>query len=379
MTVLIAVAAGLAGAIAGFAVLIACWLLRRNRAQIDPALDLETWNAVADGLHNSNTDLIYWRDHFYLVHAASPFHMGSTQCRLVLRRSRDAHAWETVTEFSVPDEDIRDPKFASIGGRLFLYALPNKGLRALPYGTIYSVSENGSDWSAFAAIDHPGWLFWRPKTRDGITWYVAAYWHRHGKSILLKSHDGANWLVVSTINDGEGNDETDLEFLPDGRLLVTARLEVTPDNPWGNANASTLIAIASPPYADWRYTKSQVTRLDGPALFALGGRIFAVARFQPGKRGRYTQLGGVFSRKRTSFFLVEPDRLVHLSDLPSAGDTSYAGVVLRDGFLYASYYTSSIRHDYAWIIGMLLRSDIRVAKVRVESLVALANAKGSRS
>ena len=126
--------------------------------------------------------------------------------------------------------------------------------------------------------------------------------------------------------------------------------------------------MASPPYTEWRYAKSQVTRLDGPALFRYDGRIYAVARYQPGTRGRYTKLGSVFSRKRTSLFLVEENRLVYLSDLPSAGDTSYAGVVLRDGYLYASYYTSNIGRDYPWLVGMLVRSDIRVAKVGLESI-----------
>lgn len=353
-------------------VLIAYWMLRPNRSRVDPSLDLTTWDAVSDGLHNSNTDMIFWRDHFYLVHAASPFHLGSKRCRLVVRRSRDARTWETIATLNIPGEDIRDPKFAAIGGRLFLYALPNHGLRAMPYGTVYATSDDGVHWSAFEKIDHPGWLFWRPKTNDGVDWYVGAYWHRHGKSILLKSTDGIDWSVVSEIYRGEGNDETDIEFLPDGRLLATARLEVTPDNPWGNPNASTLIATASPPYTEWRYAKSQVTRLDGPALFRHDGRIFAVARYQPGPRGRYTKLGSVYSRKRTSLFLVEENRLVYLSDLPSAGDTSYAGIVLRDGYLYASYYTSNIGRDYPWIVGMLVRSDIRMARVGLESLVRSA-------
>ncbi|MBI1813927.1 MAG: exo-alpha-sialidase [Deltaproteobacteria bacterium] len=352
--------------------LLAYWLLRPNRSRVDPQLEIETWDAVADGLHNSNTDMIWWRDHFYLIHAASPFHMGSTRCTLVVRRSRDARTWEKLAELNIPGEDIRDPKFALIGDRLFLYALPNKGLRALPYGTVYSISDDGVRWSPFETIDHPGWLFWRPKTRDGVRWYVAAYWHRHGKSILLTSTDGVHWTIVSQINDGEGNDETDIEFLPDGRLLATARLEVTPDNPWGNPDASTLIAVAAPPYTEWHYAKSQVTRLDGPALFAHAGRLFAVARYQPGRRGRYTQLGGVFSRKRTALFAVEADRLVYLSDFPSASDTSYAGVVLRDGCLYASYYTSNIRRDYPWIVGMLVRSDIRIAKLPLTALLQLA-------
>ncbi|HUO04792.1 MAG TPA: sialidase family protein [Candidatus Binataceae bacterium] len=354
-------------------------MIRRNQSRVDPGLELATWDAVADGLHNSNTDLIFWRDRFYLVHAASPFHLGSSRCKLTVRRSADARTWETVAELNMPGEDIRDPKFAAIGDRLIMYALPNAGLRAMPYGTVYSATDDGENWSKFETIGHPGWLFWRPKTNDGHTWYVPAYWHHHGKSNLLTSTDGIKWTVVSEIYNGEGNDETDIEFLPDGRVLATARLEYTPDNPIGNANASTLIAVASPPFTEWHYAKSRVTRLDGPALFRYDGRIFAVARFQPGPRGFFTRLGSSFSRKRTSLFLVEEDGLVYLSDLPSAGDTSYAGVVVRDGYLYASYYTSDISRDYPWVIGMMLRSDIRMAKIGLQSLARLAPARHPKS
>jgi len=66
-----------------------------------------------------------------------------------------------------------------------------------------------------------GWLFWRPKSPDGKTWYVPAYWWEHGRSILLRSGDGLEWQQISTIYQGEGNDETAIEFLPDGRLLAT--------------------------------------------------------------------------------------------------------------------------------------------------------------
>ena len=65
-----------------------------------------------------------------------------------------------------------------------------------------------------------------------------------------------------------------------------------------------------------------------------------------------------------------------LSDLPSAGDTSYAGVVLRDGALFASYYTSDPTRDWPWLLGMFLRSEIRMARVELASLAALADASG---
>jgi hypothetical protein len=369
-------------ALAALGGVVAWWMLRPNRARVRAGLDIETWPVVRDGLHNSNTDLTHWRDSFWLVHAASPWHLGSTKCRLRLWRSSDGRSFQPVAELRMPGEDIRDPKFAQIGGRLLLYALPNKGRQALPYTTVYSSSDDGVTWAPLRPIEQPGWLLWRPKTRDGDTWYVPAYWHEHGRSRLFSSRDGVAWTPVSDIHEGDANDETDFEFLPDGRMLVTARLEGRADSPLGSPDAATLLATARPPYDTWTKRRSSVTRLDGPALFSHAGRVFAVARFQPGARGPLTQLGSVLSRKRTSLFLVEEDRLVHLTDFPSAGDTSYAGVVVRDGILHASYYTSDVGRDPAWILGMFLPSEIRMARVdlagvveRVESMAMAGQAR----
>jgi hypothetical protein len=176
------------------------------------------------------------------------------------------------------------------------------------------------------------------------------------------------------LHEGDANDETALEFLADGRMLFTARLEVTPDSVLGNEGARTLIGVAPPPYKDWKTVDSRVTRLDGPALFAHAGRIFAVARYQPGPFGRFTRMASALARKRTALYEVREDRLVYLSDLPSAGDTSYAGVVLRDGLLTIDYYTSDVQRDVPWILGMFQRSDIRIATLPVDRLVALADA-----
>src|SRR5690606_27995524 len=60
--------------VAGVALLLYAWL-RPNRAAIDPRLALEHWDAVSDGEHNSNTDMIEWRGDFLLVHDARPYHL----------------------------------------------------------------------------------------------------------------------------------------------------------------------------------------------------------------------------------------------------------------------------------------------------------------
>jgi len=371
----------LGGALLGLGLLLLWWTVRPNGSQVHPGLILESWEVVADGLHNSNTDLIRWEGHFYLVHAAAPSHFGSTRCHLNLLRSADGHRWDRLATFSSPDEDIRDPKLAVIGGRLFLYALVNRSFDPEPYTTVFSWSEDhGRAWTPLQRLAHEGWLFWKPKTRDGRRWYAAAYWHEHGRSALFETEDGIDWQRVAPIFEGgRRNDETDIEFLTDGSLLAVARLEGY-FREWGlgmffgDPTGATLIASALPPYESFEpLTFSRLTRLDGPALFSHGGRLFAVGRRQPILRQPFARQGSLFACKRTSLFEVGPSRLTWLSDLPSAGDTAYAGVAEAAGSLYISYYTSSIDRDVPWVVGMFNATSIRMARMDLKAVIARAD------
>jgi len=351
-------------------------IARTEKLSVDRSVVLETWKAVADGAHNSNTDMTFWDGWFYLCHQTSPYHLGSSRSRLLLWRSKDARTWEKVTEFKAERGEYRDPTFGQIKGRLFLYVLPNLTRMAEPVTTVYSSSKDGEKWGPFREVDQPGWLYWRPKTLDGKTWFVTAYWHEHGKSCLLKSPDGEKWTRVSMIHEGDHNDETDFEFLPDSRILATGRLEMR-DGLLGDREACTLLAVATPPYENWSYERSTVTRLDGPCLFPYNGRTYAIGRYQASFLPRFVEQGGLFSRKRTSLFLVEQTRMVRLTDLPSAGDTSYAGIVIQGDDLYASYYTSPIKRDPTWIEGMFGRTDIRMARISLPAMERLALEKGA--
>jgi hypothetical protein len=361
--------------LSGLGLMFYYWYKRPNRAHLATGLGLENWEAVRDGQHNSNTDLIYWQGMFYLVHAASPYHFASKQCHLILRRSEDAHNWSKIAEFSSTDEDIRDPKLACINGKLFLFALVNRSFDPEPYTTVYATSLDGQNWSPFNKIEPQGWLFWRPKSQDGKTWYVPAYWWEHGKSVLFRTNDGENWHEVSTIYEGDRNDETDIEFLADGRLIATARLENS-FNVFGDQRGCTLVTISNPPFAEWcEVSKSQVTRLDGPCLFAYQGRIYAAGRYQPYQGGPFAWQGSVFAAKRTSLYEVGEGGLKYLGDLPSAGDTSYVGAVLQGEQVYLCYYTSDTGKDYPWIIGMLEPSQIMMVKLDLRRLALLADTK----
>ena len=130
MRILKVIGIGLLAILLLVAVVLAVWFLRPNGSQVAPALEIETWDVVADGSHNSNTDMILWNGQFFLVYASSPFHFASEDSRLVLLRSDDPRSWQTLAEFDASGEDIRDPKLAVIGGRLF--SMPSRTRRSLP-------------------------------------------------------------------------------------------------------------------------------------------------------------------------------------------------------------------------------------------------------
>ena len=355
------------------------WFIRPNTSEINYSLSMEYW--VAMGLkieghsHNSNTDMIYWNGSFYLVHQNSPYHLTSKQSKLIIWRSSDAISWE-LAKIIYLHEDIRDPKFTVIGSRLYMYALINYGeFIASPETTVYTYTEDGQSWKDFEFIEPYGWLFWKPKTRDNTTWYVPAYWRGHGASILLNSTDGIHWDLISPIYYGERNDETDIEFFSDGRMISTGRLEGEVEFLFGDNIGSTVICVSKYPYKSWTYAKSQLTRLDGPCLFEYSGKIFAVGRFEPQNDPVFHQRGSFFNRKRTSLFLVTEIGLVHLADLPSAGDTSYAGVVIRGDQAYISYYSSPVNQDWPWILGVISESAIRMARIDLDRLTSLAEMK----
>jgi hypothetical protein len=354
----------------------------RNRVQTNPNLPFETWSITHNQMHNSNVDMIWYRDAFYLAHAASPFHFGTEHCTLLIKRSADGHHWEQVTELGRDMEvDVRDPKFAVIGENLFLYVFLNRATQPLPYATRSAWTNNGTHWSRLESIGHEGWLFWRPKTRDHRTWYFPAYWHKFHHNALFITSDGLKFEQIATIAIDRYINEPEIEFLPDGRLIATQRTDYCKESFHqlvGIPQTSTVISVSEPPYTEWSETaETQLTRLDGPVMFSHNGRVYGVGRAHPYNGAIFPRHGAVLAKKRTALYEVSPDGLTHISDLPSCGDTSYAGVVLRDGFVYIAYYTNDIHKDLRWLFGMMEPSEIRMVRIALNDLERVAKQMSS--
>lgn len=216
--------------------------------------------------------------------------------------------------------------------------------------------------------------YWRPdeaQVNEGIVTETRAV-AEDGRST-----DGIDWEIVSTINTGGKNDETEIEILPDGSLRATARLEdgEFADGMFGDERGATLISEAAPPFVEWsELTQSPVARLDGPVLFTYRDRTYAVGRFPPDLDGSgpFTRQGSVFARKPTSIDEVRPDGLAYLSDLPSAGDTSYVGLITDGDTGYATY--SRTDRDFPWLMGMLSPSAVKMATIDLATMEAAADA-----
>ena len=349
--------------------ILAEWYFRTNHSEVNPELKAEIWDAVTDEGHNFNTDLLIWNDYFYLIYQHSKTHFFDGDSKLVLLRSKECKEWEKISEIKYEGLEFRDPKLAVIKNTLFLYALKNSSYDPEPLQTFYATSKDAYIWSDFKEIEPNGFLFWKPKTIDNQTWYNTAYWHEHGKSILIKSNDGIKWEIVSTVYQGETNDETALEILSDGKIIITARLEADPAWHSGSKNASTLIAYSYPPYNEWTKTKSYLTRLDGPTTVNINDTIIAVGRFDPDGRENWFGMASVLGRKRTAIYLVDDNRLTLLTELPSCGDTSYPGTVKKDGYIYISYYTNDESKDYPWLMGMYSNTKIKIVKIAASQLL----------
>jgi len=336
-------------------------------------LQIQTWAITNDDKHNAFTDMVFWNDSFWLVYVSSPSHFASSKSRLVLLRSTDAKNWQEVKKFDGNGQDIRDPKFGIIHGQLFLYALLNKQFDPAPYKTIAARSNDGLSWVPFEEVTPDGWLLGRPISSDNRTWYAPAHRIDRGSAVLLQSTDGVNWTIHSAIFEGkeERADETAIQFLKDGRIIAASRLEAG-SSIFGSPQAGTLISVIAAPFITWKQiTKSNVTRLDGPNLFQAKDQVLAVGRRQPKAEGPFQWMGSAISKKRTAVFLVKENTegLIHLTDLPSSGDTSYAGAAVVNDKLFISYYTNDPGRDPSWLIGMLLPTRIQIAMIELSKLI----------
>jgi hypothetical protein len=329
--------------------------------------------------HNENTDLIRWHDAIYFVHRTAGSQVLGPNSSLRVYRSRDegkTFALQAIIP-APADRDIRDPAFYTVGKRLFIKAitrLPGFALRDQDAGSISveTHSKDGRTWSPRRAIGPEGWGFWRVARQRGV-YYSAAYEDGDLRVVLYRSKDGEHWTAGPEIYGVSADTplETELVFPHSGkRMLALVRMDGDDAHLFGNNDdLRTKVCWAKAPYRHFSCPEElHGVRLDGPVAFWWNGRLFVIAR---------KHLEGPGLRKRTALYEITgnleggPIGIVEWGVLPSAGDTSYAGVAhIRGPRFLTTWYSSPPAEDPSWLEGFGGRTDIWKAKLDLSQLPA---------
>ena len=331
--------------------------------------------------HNENTDLVRFKGAIYLVHRTAFSQVLGPNSALHVYRSIDEGVTFTQTALipapmaplsgddkATAGRDLRDPHFYVVPGEGGDDTLMIKALTRLPVTSardsfvdtmaIGISSKDGATWSPMRVLGPVGYSFWRIKEHAGV-YYTAAYQDGDASVTMFSSTDGLSWTKGAVVYDVSADTplETELQFMPSGRLLGLIRMDGNDDEIFGNkGRLRTKVCWATAPY-DKFDCPSELTgqRLDGPVSFLVGTRMFVIAR-------RHLQ---PTNKKRNTLFEITgnleggPIAVVAVGDTPSAGDTAYAGAVMLDGHrLLTSWYSGDLVDDVDWLQGMLGLSDI---------------------
>jgi hypothetical protein len=316
--------------------------------------------------HNENTDLINWKGAIWLVHRTAKSQILGDDSALHVYKTTDggAHFKETAWWPAPTGRDLRDPAFYIVGDELYMKALTRLPVTSARDSFVETITvgyhtRDGVKWDELPAQLAPTeWSFWRVKEHDGV-YYSAAYHDGDTSVALFSSTDGVNWTQgPDVLNSPEDTPlETELQFMPSGALLALGRMDGTDQELLGSeGRLRTKMCWAVPPYDKFDCRDElDGQRLDGPVSFFWRKRLFVIARKHLGADGR----------KRTALFELTgnfdggPLAIRELHELPSAGDTAYAGVATVDSTrMLASWYSGDRVLDQTWIIGILDASDI---------------------
>lgn len=288
--------------------------------------------------HNAFPDLIYTKGYYYCTFREGNSHVDNSndgQVRVI--RSKDLKTWNTVAVFQCDTADVREARLSVMpDGRI----LANLALGIWKDGRydwlkpFVAISDNfGAKFSKIEAItmndpqiEHARDWVWRVTWNKGIGYGILYQTFPTEKSrpweiTVVKTLDGKSYDFVSKIPiDGNPNEST-IRFDNKDQMYVLIRRE--------NKDKFGAISKSEYPYNNWSH-HMLTWQLGGPNFLFLDKTKLIVG-------SRYNQEKGA----KTGLFLTDLNGSVNrIIDLPSAGDNSYPGMVIKNGNLIVAYYSS---------------------------------------
>lgn len=293
--------------------------------------------------HNAFTDLIRFKDRWFCAFREGKGHVCDTGALRVLA-SADGQEWKSVARMAWDGGDVRDAKLSvTAGGQLMLNGAVRfvKPVGGQTHQSVTWLSPDGEAWGEPNKVADPNLWMWSVTWHKGVGYGIG--YACGGKHLIRLYHTsdgrGKEWetLADDLLPGGTYANETSLVFAPDDACYCLLRRDGKP--------SSAQLGVSKPPYTGWVWRDLGV-QIGGPKMIRLpDGRFLATVR--------------LYDKKvRTGLCSLDPEggRLTEILTLPSGGDTSYAGMVIHDGLLWISYYSS---HEG--------KTSIYLAKVKLEA------------
>lgn len=299
------------------------------------------------GVHNAFTDLCEFKGGLYCCFREAKNHISGDGAIRVLSLD-DAGNQVGSIQLCLPQTDLRDPKLSVMpNGNLLLIAYAranNLDNQTLSRKNICWESQTGKSWSSVKFFAENNWWLWRLSWYQGLA-YGFGY-NRTANEIHLykgmprRKFERHQSSVLSLRKDKKGYpNESDIIFAGTTAYALVRR----------DADSySAQLGHSEYPFNKWRWTDLGIY-IGGPAMIKLNNTHTLVA-------GRIVQQG-----KLVTGLLkldLKTKQLILLTVLPSAGDNSYPGLVIKNNNLYVSYYSS---HENR-------KTSVYLAKIHMKSL-----------
>ena len=304
-------------------------------------------NKIADDApHSAFTDLIDWQGQLICAFRQGRGHV-STDGRIAVLASADGDVWERRATLTLTDFDLRDASLSvTPDGRLMLLggASPRReDHQSAPTGSFVSFSNDGHEWSEPHIVVKPGRWLWRVTWEQGKAYGISyAAPQDQPTASLVTSADGLKYeTLVPKLEIAGYPTEAVIRFDAEGQAYCLQRRDGAP------AVNSAYLGVSRPPYTDWQWSDLHEF-FGGPNLLQLPSGEWIAA-------GRLVRDGKPATA--VAWLDVANKKLVPLLTLPSGGDTSYPGLVYRDGTLWVSYYSSHEEKTSIYLAKVELKSE----------------------
>ncbi len=299
------------------------------------ALELTSTRRIWDQApHSAFTGLIDYEGKLYCCFREAKSHvpqLTGEDGKIRILVSDTGEAWEPFALVESQGTDLRDPQLSRTpDGRLMLLMGGSRYENGQFLGGISHVSFLNSRSRTFSApipIEVDKTLFPNKIWLWKITWhgpegYATIY--ENDRLSLVKTSDGLHYDLVTRLRCDSMPNETALLFGPNDELYLLVRREI--------GGATGVWGESRPPYTEWEWNDLGI-RLGGPNLCALPDGSILIGSREVQKEP-HCGLYGLDGSKRAELLLR----------LPSGGDCSYPGFVVRGNTLWISYYSSHEGH-----------------------------------